>query len=215
MPSASAEVPDISISELLNRDLRPSLLVDLQPPHRIILKNPRFTAKYDFENRDAGCHNLEQDGFCSWVFSHPGWDSGASINYCGSTWVATTMRGRWRLIQSTTVVANTTQSDDSFDERKGSLASLSRTLSTRSVEEHDTQLQSFHEGARNHDWTSSSPSDDLSPHVQLLRSWDWSQTSLGPMESWPPLLVSMANILMADPRPVCQQKIAFTFLYQC
>lgn len=215
MHSVSAEVPDISISELLNQDLRPSLLVDLQPPHRIIFKNPRFTAKYDFENRDAGCHNLEQDAFCSWVFSHPDWDSGASINYCGSTWVATTMRGRWRLIQSTTVVANTIQSDDPFGKRQGSLAPLSRTLSTRSVEEHDMQLQSFHKGARNHDWTSSSPPDDLSPHIQLLRSWNWSETPLGPMESWPPLLVSMANILMVDPRPVCQQKIAFTSLFQC
>lgn len=215
----SAEVPDISITELLNQDLRPSLLVDLQPPHRIILKNPRFTTKYDFENRDAGCHDLEQDAFSNWVYdSRSGWESDASISYCGSTWVATTLRGRWRLVQSTIVVTRATQFEASFDGRKGSVASLSKTLSSRlssrSVEEHDMQLQSFHESARNHDWTSSNPSDNLSPHVQLLRSWDWSKTPLGPMESWPPLLVSMANILMVDPRPVCQQKFAFTVLYQ-
>jgi hypothetical protein len=203
MASAFVEVPNIELFEFLNHDLRPSILVDLQPPHRVCFKNPRFTAKYDFENRDASCHDPEQDAFRSWAFSHPGCDSGSSINYSGSTWVATTLRGRWRIIQSTIAKTSQIEVDESLDERKGSRASLSRTVYSRSVEEHDAQLQSFHEGARKHDWTSTVAPEDLSPHVQLLRSWDWSKTPLGAMETWPPLLVSMANILMVDPRPVC------------
>jgi hypothetical protein len=213
MATASVEVPNIELIEYLTTDLRPSIFVDLQPPHRILFKNSRFTSKYDFEDRGAGRHDLEQDAFRSWAFSDPGWESGASINYCGSTWVATTLRGRWRIIQSTTVSSRTSQADASLDERRGSRASLNKTTSARSVEEHDAQLRYFQEGARNHDWTASVPPDDLSPHVQLLRSWDWSKTPLGDMDTWPPLLVSMANILMVDPRPVGQKQRSFSIVY--
>jgi hypothetical protein len=202
MATLSLEVPDIEIREYLAADPRPTVLVDLQSPQRICFKNPTFTSEYDFEIADLTDDAPERQAFRNWVFSHPSKQPGESINCCGSTWVATTLRERWRIIQSATVIARISQVDGTVDESRGSTVPFDRSLTSRSVEEHDVKIQSFQEGARNHDWTAPIPQHELSPHIQLLRSWDWSKTPLGAIETWPPLLISMANILMVDPRPV-------------
>ncbi|KAF2084698.1 hypothetical protein K490DRAFT_48412, partial [Saccharata proteae CBS 121410] len=52
-----------------------------------------------------------------------------------------------------------------------------------------------------YDWTCTPPPENLSPHIQLVRSVDWASTALGPMESWPPLLRFMCNLVMSCPNP--------------
>jgi hypothetical protein len=98
MTTASEEAPDIGIWEYLTEDPRPSILVDLQHPQRICFRNPTFTPDYDFENPGPTGLEQERQAFAKWVFSHPIWEPGASISYCGSTWVATTLRERWRIV---------------------------------------------------------------------------------------------------------------------
>jgi hypothetical protein len=45
------------------------------------------------------------------------------------------------------------------------------------------------------------PSEETK-HIEFFRSFDWSLTSLGPMNTWPPLLLQMCQQIMADSRPV-------------
>ena len=51
------------------------------------------------------------------------------------------------------------------------------------------------------DWTRLPLSDTLPAHVQFTRSINWAVTSLGPIESWPPDLRAMCNLIMASPHP--------------
>ncbi|GAB1310032.1 Histidine protein kinase NIK1 [Madurella fahalii] len=52
------------------------------------------------------------------------------------------------------------------------------------------------------DWTRI-PADEpsLSAHHQFARSIDWGSTPLGPVESWPPELRIMTNMIMGSPHP--------------
>ena len=51
------------------------------------------------------------------------------------------------------------------------------------------------------DWTRLPNSPALPRHIQFTRSIDWASTSLGPIETWPPELRSMCNLIMASPHP--------------
>ena len=51
------------------------------------------------------------------------------------------------------------------------------------------------------DWTRLPFAAALPRHIQFARSIDWGSTSLGPIETWPPILRSTCNLLMASPHP--------------
>ena len=45
------------------------------------------------------------------------------------------------------------------------------------------------------------PGREVSAHVQLIRSYDWASSELGPMESWSVQLRRLVNMCITDPRP--------------
>ncbi|GAB7365113.1 hypothetical protein MBLNU230_g6203t1 [Neophaeotheca triangularis] len=49
--------------------------------------------------------------------------------------------------------------------------------------------------------TPNPPPHLLTPHINLIRSIDWSQTSLGAMDTWSPELRCLVNMMVTDPRP--------------
>lgn len=51
------------------------------------------------------------------------------------------------------------------------------------------------------DWTRLPMSPSLPPHIQFAKRFDWSTTSLGPIEEWPADLRGMCNLIMASPHP--------------
>ena len=51
------------------------------------------------------------------------------------------------------------------------------------------------------DWTRLPLTAALPKHIQFARSIDWASTSLGPIETWPAILRSTCNLLMASPHP--------------
>lgn len=51
------------------------------------------------------------------------------------------------------------------------------------------------------DWTAPEPQGRLSPHLEYVRSVDWSATSLGPMDQWSPEFRQIANLMMTYPHP--------------
>lgn len=75
-----------------------------------------------------------------------------------------------------------------------SISRLSRVDGANSSELDVTHVGSF-------DWTSDVPFSNMSDHIKLARSVDWSQTPLGPMSTWPAPLRMMSNLIMRDPNP--------------
>lgn len=63
-----------------------------------------------------------------------------------------------------------------------------------------TPSAGFVEGP-SYDWTRLPVSSTMPEHVQFARSVDWSQTALGPIESWSADLRQMCNLIMASPHP--------------
>jgi hypothetical protein len=192
------EWASIGLQELLDADLRPSLVIDLgaaRTDHpRILYRNPNFTTDYDFDDTFILESGLERGDFQSWAFYPISKGVQPSFDYCGLTWVANILRERYRLIQATSLTPYRPQSDN----HSGSPAILSPGFASAQSE----RLKGYHDTHPNHDWTRLQTPADLSPHVELLRSWDWGKTSLGPVSSWSPLLRLMANLIVVDPSPV-------------
>lgn len=51
------------------------------------------------------------------------------------------------------------------------------------------------------DWTIANPEGRLSAHLRCVRSVDWSNTSLGPMDQWSSEFRQIANLVMTNPHP--------------
>ena len=51
------------------------------------------------------------------------------------------------------------------------------------------------------DWTRLPMTPSLPDHIRFARGFDWSNTSLGPIEEWPADLRGMCNLIMASPHP--------------
>ena len=51
------------------------------------------------------------------------------------------------------------------------------------------------------DWTRLPFTSALPKHIQFAKSIDWASTSLGPVDTWPAILKSLSNLLMASPHP--------------
>lgn len=51
------------------------------------------------------------------------------------------------------------------------------------------------------DWTVPKPEGQLSAHLEYVRNIDWSETSLGTMETWSPEFRQIANLVMTNPHP--------------
>ena len=51
------------------------------------------------------------------------------------------------------------------------------------------------------DWTRLPMSPSLPSHIQFAKSFNWRDTSLGPIEEWPADLRGMCNLIMASPHP--------------
>jgi hypothetical protein len=188
----------IGLQELLDADLRPSFLVDLraaQTDHpEILYRNAHFTTDYDFDDTLISESGQERADFRGWAFYPSSKSLQPSFDYCGLTWIATILRGRYRLIQAASLTPNRSQSNNV----SGPPAKLSLGNASAQFE----RLKGYHNTHLNHDWTQSDTPAGLSPHVNLLRSWDWGRTSLGPIKSWSPLLRLMANLIVMDPNPV-------------
>jgi hypothetical protein len=193
-----AEWASIGLQELLDADLRPSFVVDLgatpSEHPQICHRNANFTSDYDFDNTLVLAKDQERAAFHSWAFYPTSQSLHSSFDYCGLAWVANTLRGRYRLIQATSLTP--------YRPKNKNVTEFPARLSPDAAASQFDRLKSYHDTHSNHDWTRSEIPPVLSAHVKLLREWNWGKTSLGPINSWSPLLRFMANLIVVDPNPV-------------
>jgi hypothetical protein len=191
------EWANIGLQELLDSDQRPSLVIDLNSPQdtpQVCYRNASFTTKCDLDDSLDFYETHETRGFHSWAFSPASTTLQPLLHYSGLTWVRNTLRGRYRLIQATSLTPKRPKDAHAAD--------FSSTSSLGVADATFDRLKEFRTGDLNHDWTLTSMPSSISPHVQLLREWDWAKTPLGSLDSWPPLLRLMANLVVVDPSPV-------------
>jgi hypothetical protein len=209
-PPSSGELAAVGLLELLKEDHRPSCIVDLDHSTeskslpQICFRNARFREEYDFEASNHGANSADDERlyFRSWALSRITQDSRSTVNCYGLTWVTTTVRKRWKVIQAATPAASSSDDSDS-DTSHHDLkhAGVLRNLPKGSCEAHHEWLRVLMQKASPHDWTAANKPRRISDHVEFVRNWDWSKTFLGPMESWSPRLRLMANLIMVDPNP--------------
>jgi hypothetical protein len=192
------EWASIGLQELLDADLRPSFVIDLGQAladhPQIIYRNANFTDDYDFNDTLILENGQERGDFQSWAFYPVSKSLQPSFDYCGLTWVANTLRGRYRLIQATSLTP--------YRSQNANISAFPAILSSGDASAQFKRLKGYHSTQPDHDWTRSETAAGLSSHVDLLRRWDWGKTSFGPINSWSPQLRLMVNLIVVDPNPV-------------
>ena len=65
----------------------------------------------------------------------------------------------------------------------------------------ESHTTSVYRDPESFDWTRIPVTPAMPQHIRFARSIDWAATSVGPMETWPPELRGMCNLIMASPYP--------------
>ncbi|TVY40465.1 Hybrid signal transduction histidine kinase K [Lachnellula subtilissima] len=137
------------------------------------------------------------------------------FEYCGFAWIGFKIQSRWLIISGQESYEESASDRRSLRPINGSATpqrnSITdgdqplpvkniRTISDDSISCDDSLPLPFVTPGTP-DWTLTHPVGELSPHVILARSVDWSTTSLGDMQTWTPEFRQVANLLMSNPHP--------------
>ncbi|KIW04769.1 uncharacterized protein PV09_03960 [Verruconis gallopava] len=206
--ASGSDLATVGLLELLKDDQRPTCVVDLdhiserENLPRICFRNARFAKGYDFElpSRNTDAVDDERVHFRNWALSRYAQER-PTINCHGMSWIANTVRKRWRVIQATSTTAVSDDSDSDALHHDLRHAGVAENLPKGSAEAHHKWLHNLMQNAQPHDWTAPICPRKLTSHSQFLRDWDWSKTPLGPLETWSSRLRLMANLITVDPNP--------------
>ncbi|TVY90923.1 Hybrid signal transduction histidine kinase K [Lachnellula willkommii] len=220
----------IGIGGFLEQDPRPTFVLNLDTNANDIFApdfvNKAFQSYPQLENilpfkttlSSPLSPKLPSGDFRQWIRNlahHHEQPSSTPFEYCGFAWIGFKIQSRWLIISGQESYKESASDGRSLRQIDGS-TTPQRTASTdkdhplrvksiRTISE-DTVLS---EGSLppsfvtpgTPDWTLTHPVGDLSPHVILARSVDWSTTSLGDMQTWSPEFRQVANLLMSNPHP--------------
>ncbi|KAI2487400.1 BaeS Signal transduction histidine kinase [Pyrenophora tritici-repentis] len=182
--------------DLLDRDLRPTFIVDTAPDSiksengsvleywnsAMASANPGRVLQ--LMGREGTTHSSNGKGndaftrFRNWSLSQDAISKPSM--YSDYTWTKVLVSSRWNVISAFS--ASTCVGSDDPE-----TTTLTRKISKPK--------------APNFDWTDQLPPRRLTSHAAWARSIDWAATPLGPMSSWSSQLRSIANLVMQDPRP--------------
>ena len=196
-PSSIEALESLPSFEFLEKDPRPTFLFDLQgsltnETHRLrpVFRNASLKYQADLTRLASGqiesSSRPDEQEFVQWALEQ----TEHTFLHKGFRWVSFTLRKRWRIISGTE------------DTKASSHAVIHRNKPSSSPD--PEAVAQGHRltgiGGPHHAWT-----DTLSdsPHVDMFRRTNWSETALGPLESWPDLLRHMTQFLMADSRAAC------------
>lgn len=162
---------------------------------------------------------VSRSGFLSWItiigkLDEPDTPHPSSFLYNGFLWTGFTIRRRWGIVSVSPISGDINASTALH--RRGD--SPNNVLSEKKNPQPIVRISSPEESSiltvptsmkppasltstAITDWTVREPKGDLSPHLILARSVDWSLTPLGDMSTWSPEFRQVANLLMANPHP--------------
>ena len=206
--SSSSDVPSlqqIGFADLLDQDLRPTFIIDLDDgshdpptsPLRPVFCNALLHVSRSLKSTilglttSNGASSANGDGshiysdFAFWArrpLEEQARDGSLlSITYHGILWKSSTVGGRWRIISGTEFNSIAPYLSH-FSGYQIADMPASFTAGGLSVDGLVKLRKSFFD--IQYDFTRSSTTQHLPPHLQLFRSVDWSSTPLGPIEAW-------------------------------
>lgn len=206
-----------TLADYVDEDPRPSFVLDLRSNLNIV--NSVSSVAFTNKAYRAADITLEEDGTGQALRATPagGIDLSASaflawakrtrsngfFQYQGHSWTATTLFSRWRIITGE-LVENGDEQLEIAPRKKPSRDSKNRQSEPASNVIQIAKLPEKRRLGR----SKPSPLDVLrfadsasEEHCCLVRDFDWSQTSLGPIESWPTTTVSSVLYMLATTDP--------------
>jgi hypothetical protein len=225
--SSSSAVPllqQIGFIDLLDQDLRPTFIIDLDDdshdpptgPLRPVFCNALLHVSRSLRSAILGLTNLTSNNessvngygphsyadFASWArcsLEEQALDGSLlSITYYGLLWKSSTVGGHWRTISGTEFNSAAPYLSH-FSGYQIADMPASFTIGGLSVDGLVKLRKSFFD--TKYDFTRSPTTHHLPPHLQLFRSIDWSSAPLGPIEAWSSELRLLCNIVTADVNP--------------
>jgi len=171
----------VTLRSFLDHDTRPTFVLDARigdaPPSRIVYRNRSMRQKYP----DDACFN---QAFWAWTGAGTQDEDLEFRGQDGVAWTRVSLESRYTVIAGSK--SNTGSPGDAAASHNA--VPMSRELSRRS----DTR-QSVYETLR-----STLPSTE---YIKFFLTFDWSKSSLGPLESWSDEMISATRLLLIDPRP--------------
>lgn len=221
--TAIQSLQQIGFIELLDQDLRPTFIIDLDGdshdppggPLRPVFCNAILHVSRSLKSTILGHSSTDEPhlnsnngpitsyaDFAAWArrpLEEQARDGSLlSIVYYGILWKSSTVGGHWRIISGTEFnsIAPYLSHFSGYQ-----IADLppSFTLGGLSVDGLVRLRNSFFDVQ--YDFTRSPTTHHLPPHLQFFRSIDWSSTPLGPISAWSSELRLLCNIVTADINP--------------
>jgi signal transduction histidine kinase len=219
---AAQLLQQIGFIDLLDQDLRPTFIIDLDDnshdpptsPLRPVFFNALLHVSRSLRSTILGLtasndeSSVNGDGPHSYS-DFAGWarrpleeqardGSLLSIVYYGILWKSSTVGGRWRVISGTEFNSIAPYLSH-FSGYQIADMPASFTTGGLSVDGLVKLRKSFFD--TQYDFTRSPTTQNLPSHLQLFRSIDWSSTPLGPINAWSSELRLLCNIVTADINP--------------
>lgn len=203
-------VPDIGVVELLEADARPTFIVEL-PPHSplpvtessqelvIVYANPVLRADKALYDTLDGTLQLRDGAFWTWVGGGDFPDGGASwtnITYMNKRWTRSVVRNRWIVLGSNHQLPSLEDDHYELHHKREPSSGLLHTATTELYPSRRSSTDT------NQNWVLPDFTRKQEPFVDVVNSFDWASTPLGPMWDWPSLLQQSFNQILADSRPI-------------
>lgn len=203
----------IGIGGLLEQDPRPTFVLNLDTNANDIFApdfvNKAFQSYPQLKNilpfkitlGSPLSPKLPSADFRLWIRNlahHHEQPSSAPFEYCGFAWIGFRIQSRWLIISGQESYEESASDGRSLRQFDGSITPQRNASNDK---DHSLRVKSFRTISEDSvlsdgslppsfvtpgtpDWTLTHPIGDLSPHVILARSVDWSATSLGDMQTW-------------------------------
>ncbi|KAI4717983.1 hypothetical protein E4T48_05811 [Aureobasidium sp. EXF-10727] len=188
---------DVGILDLLRNDDRPTFVLGPSAT------NTKFQHQQDivFKNDALDTFLVEHtqpSAFESWsqtLVTGPK-EHGRTWTFAGRVWTSTLLSGIWLVIYC--AQANSTNVESQSG--PGDLPQQNGRASTQNIPSWDILSPPPGASAQLVDWTKFDV-PNLSPHIQYIKGFDWSSTSIGPIDRWPSRLSSMVLSICTNPDP--------------
>ena len=207
---------DIGIIELLECDIRPTIILDLQrlqdssddllhtvfsnaafkrlPP---ILDPAQLTRHASADHDELELYaNFKRWATSSPTYGHTTDEYTTPFYYRNLSWTSSTLRKRWRIISGSGTGLKD-NSAGSFSSLPGGPQKGGQDMSTASTGLRAQKEKGKSQASMYPAWVDQLP---MSEHTQFFKSMDWSATALGPLETWSDSLRQMTRLLMSDSR---------------
>jgi PAS domain S-box-containing protein len=211
LSDSPSRLNDVGLLEFIESDPRPTFVLDISAPSNSAAAASRLVYSNSSLDDDSALLGQFQSLFSSikeiddcvsrtfrhWALEPASSDltgsEGIYKSFLRYSWITVTIRDRWNLVSGFPIGP---MNDDDFEHTTTTSSTNAKDLH-RVAQTSDSQQ----EVGNVLDWTLPGSCFELTSHIEMVRSFDWGSTPLGPMKNWSEQFRLIINMLMADPCP--------------